>query len=306
MDRNRLLGLLFGTLAALIGGAWQVLTRQATTTVLAPMDLALLRYTIPALLLLPLLRRTGLWPRGAPGTALLVMAVGGGLPFGLVAMTGTRFAPSAHMGVLMAGASPLMAAALAWLLWREKVSGLRAMGLALMATGVLLLGAKGSSVLASGAEVWRGDALFLLAALLWAGYSLAFGRTGLTPWQGAAVVSAWSALLLVPLWVGSVLLGSSRLFAVAPAELLWHALFQGVVAGLFGLWTVSAAIARLGASQAAAFGALAPVVSALGGWWWLRDPISAWDLFAVAAAVLGVLLASGAWPIGRARRPAGR
>lgn len=294
MDRNKLLGLLLGLLAALIGGAWQVLTRQATTTALAPLDLALLRYTIPALLLLPLLRRTGWWPRGAPPGALLVMGLGAGLPFGLVAMTGTRFAPSAHMGVLMAGASPLMAAALAWLLWREKPGGTRTAGLVLMAGGVLLLGAQTLLHFAPGADAWRGDALFLLAALLWAGYTLAFRRTGLVPWQAAALVSVWSAFLLAPLWGWSAWQGTSRLFEVSPAELLGHALFQGVVAGLLGLWTISAAITRLGAAQAAAFGALAPVVSALGGWWWLGDALTAWDLLAVAAAVLGVLLASGA------------
>ena len=67
ISRNQLVGLLLGAAAALIGGSWQVLTRLATTSAtakLAPIDLALLRYSIPALLLLPFLRLGGLWPRG--------------------------------------------------------------------------------------------------------------------------------------------------------------------------------------------------------------------------------------------------
>jgi drug/metabolite transporter (DMT)-like permease len=142
-NRSKLIGLLLGTAAALIGGAWQVLTRLATTSTTAkldPVDLALLRYAIPALVLLPLLRRGGLWPRGVSKPALLVVLGGAGLPFGWVAMSGTRFAPAAHMGVLMAGASPLLAALLAWAIWRERPIGLRALGLVGMAVGVGLLG----------------------------------------------------------------------------------------------------------------------------------------------------------------------
>lgn len=296
--RDTLLGLLLGTTAALIGGSWQVLTRLATTSTTArldPIDLALLRYGIPALLLLPILRRGGLWPREVSKPALLFVLAGAGLPFGLVAMSGTRFAPAAHMGVLMAGASPLIAALLAWAIWREQAGGWRALGLAAMAVGVSLLGARSISTFdLGGTGTWRGDALFLLAALLWAGYTLAFRRSGLAPWHGAALVSAWSTLLVLPLWIWSAVHQGSSLLQVAPQTLLLNAAFQGVVAGLLGLWTISAAIIRLGAAQAAAFGALAPVVSALGGWWVLGDVLSALDWIAVACAVIGVLLASGA------------
>jgi drug/metabolite transporter (DMT)-like permease len=297
-NRSKLMGLLLGCAAALIGGSWQVLTRLATTSTTAmlnPIDLALLRYAIPALLLLPILRRGGLWPRDVSKPALLFVLAGAGLPFGLVAMSGTRFAPAAHMGVLMAGASPLIAAVLAWVLWRERAGGWRALGLAAMAVGVGLLGARSIATIdLSGAGTWRGDALFLLAAMLWAAYSLAFRRSGLAPWHCAALVSAWSTLLVLPLWIWSAAHQGSSLNQVAPQTLLFNAVFQGLVAGLLGLWTISAAIVRLGATQAAAFGALAPVVSAVGGWWVLGDSLSALDGLAVAFAVVGVLLASGA------------
>ncbi len=68
-----------------------------------------------------------------------------------------------------------------------------------------------------------------------------------------------------------------------------------MLAGLLGLWSFNVAIRRLGAAPAAAFGALAPVVSALGGWWWLGERLSGLDLLAVACAVVGVALASGVW-----------
>lgn len=83
--------------------------------------------------------------------------------------------------------------------------------------------------------------------------------------------------------------------ALPAADLAWQALWQGLLAGVLGSWTYSVAIARLGAAQAAAFGALAPAVSALGGWFLLGDALTAVDALAVGAGVCGVALASGAF-----------
>ncbi|MBX3600006.1 MAG: EamA family transporter [Rubrivivax sp.] len=283
-------GLAMGLAAALIGGGWQVATRQATTGAFEPTDLALIRYGVPALVLLPVLARGGLLPPGVPRLLLALLVLGAGLPFGLLAMTGSRHAPAAHMGVLMAAGSPLIAAALAWALWRQRPSPQRLAGLALMALGVALLA--GSSLAGWSPAHARGDLLFLLAALLWAGYTLGFRRSGLGAWQAAALVNAWSLLLVLPALAWQ---GGSALARAPAADLGWQLLWQGLLAGLLGLWTYSRAIALLGAAQAAAFGALAPVVSALGGWWWLGDRLGGSDLLAIAAAVAGVLLASGAW-----------
>ena len=286
-----------GAAAALIGGGWQVVTRQATTTSLAPEDLVILRYGIPALLLLPLTLRAGLWPTGLSWRMLVLLVAGAGLPFGFVAMSGTRYAPVSHMGILMAGASPLIAAALAWLLWRELPDRSRAGGLALMLLGIGLLG--WHSLSGWSADTWRGDVLFLLAALLWAGYTLGFRRSGLSPWQAAGLVNLWSAGLVL---VWAVLRGGTRLLEAPPVDLAWQVAWQGVLAGVLGLWTFSVAIKHLGAAHAAAFGALAPVVSALGGWWWLGEALTLLDVLAIGAVVAGVLMASAVFTPSRPRR----
>lgn len=301
IDRSRLLGFAMGVSAAMIGGGWQVATRMATTTAgVAPGDLAILRYGVPALLLTPVLWRTGLLPRGVSRQRLLLAWLGAGLPFGLLAMWGTRHAPPAHMGVLMAGASPIIAAVLAWIIWRERAGGLRTLGLGLMACAVLLLGA--GSLLTWSNDTWRGDLLFLAAATLWAMYGLVFRRLGLTPWQAAALVNTWSALAVLAWALVRSMQGDSIALGTQPvAVLARQALWQGLLAGVLGLWAYSIAIARLGAAQAAAFGALTPVVSALGGWIWLGDRLSSIEAVAVAVAVVGVALASGAFTAGAPR-----
>lgn len=138
---------------------------------------------------------------------------------------------------------------------------------------------------------WRGDLLFLLAALLWAVYTLAFRSSGLTPWQGAAVVNLGSALLLLPVLLVA---GAPRLLSAPWSDVAWQALGQGVAAGLLGLVVYSVAIARLGPARAALSAALVPLLTAAGGACLLGEPVSGALLAAVLLVVPGVALGSGA------------
>ena len=90
----------------LIGAGWQVATRLGTTTSLQPVDLALMRYCVPAILLAPVWWRVRPVPSGIDRRVLIAMLVGGGLPFGLLGMAGSQFAPVAHMGALLPGSMP--------------------------------------------------------------------------------------------------------------------------------------------------------------------------------------------------------
>ncbi len=282
-----LLGCLAGVLTACIGASWQIVSRSAALTPLGPLELAVLRYALPALILLPVLWPVGLKPAGVSWGVLFVLVCSSGLPFGLMAFWGTRFAPSAHMGVMMAATGPLMTAGLLWLVERRRITHWQALGLAAIAASVLLL-ASGS--LHSTSSTWRGDALFLLAALMWSGFGLAFRRSGLTAWQAVAVVNAWSALAVLALaWV----VGVPGFAQIDGRMLALQALWQGVMAGVLGLVSYTAAVRLLGAQAAAAFGALVPVLAAWGGWWILHEPLTVHVLIASSLATVGVGLAVG-------------
>jgi drug/metabolite transporter (DMT)-like permease len=289
MDRNLSAGLLAALAAAFIGSAWQLVSRHGVTTTLGPMELALMRYGIPALLLAPL------WfgnKRIAPKASRLVLAllvIGGGLPFGLLVLAGAQWAPASHMGIFMAGSLPLFTAIGAWLHKGQKVEGARLVGLACIAIGMALFAA-GS--FRSGSLDWRGDLLFLAAAMLWAVHSLAFARCGLTPWQGAAFVNGWSALLLLPVLS---IAGAPRLLLSAPwPDVALQAMAQGVVAGVLGLVVYMVAVARLGAPRASLSAALVPVLTTLGAAVWMNEPITGAVLLTLALVVPGIVLASGA------------
>lgn len=295
MDRTLSTGLLAALAAALVGSAWQLVSRHGVTTTLGPMELALMRYGIPALLLAPLwfgIRRIA--PK-APRLARVLLVAGGGLPFGLLVLAGAQWAPASHMGIFMAGSLPLFTALGAWLHKGQKVGGIRLLGLGCIALGMVLFAAGSFS---GGSLDWRGDLLFLAAAMLWAMHSLAFAHCGLTPWQGAAFVNGWSALLLLPVLA---LAGAPRLLTAPWADVALQATAQGVVAGLLGLVVYMVAVARLGASRASLSAAAVPVLTTLGAAYWMGEPITGAVLAALALVVPGIVLASGAVRTGAKR-----
>jgi len=297
MDRSNLpIGLFAALAAALAGSAWQLISRHGVTTTLGPLDIALLRYGIPALLLCPLWLGKGRGSTRAPRMALVLLVIGGGLPFGLLVLAGAQWAPASHMGIFMAGSLPLFTAIGARVHRGEKVHGVRLVGLVCIAIGMVLFAAGSFQ---SGSLSWRGDLLFLAAAMLWAVYSLAFGHCGLTPWQGAAFVNGWSTLLLLPaLWI----VGAPRLLSAPWPDVALQAMGQGVVAGVLGLVAYSVAISRLGAARASLSAALVPVLTTLGAACLMGEPITAAVLLALALVVPGIVLASGAVRMGTGRR----
>lgn len=291
--RNLAIGVLAALAAALVGSGWQIVTRHGVTTSLGPVELAVLRYGVPALVLAPLwCRRTG-WPAAMSLGRLALLVLGGGLPFGLLVLAGARWAPAAHMGIFMAGCMPLFVALGGRLVQGDRLGRLRVLGLVLMALGVAALGL---GVWRDGLASWRGDLLFVLAAVLWAAYTLAFRGCSLSPWQGAALVNLGSAVLLVPV---VIVWGAPRLVTAPWTDVAFQALGQGVMAGVLGLVAYTVAIARLGAARAALSAALVPVLTALGAAWLLGEvpQRSAWA--ALALVVPGVVLASGAIVPGR-------
>jgi drug/metabolite transporter (DMT)-like permease len=288
--RSPAIGLGAAFASAAIAAGWQVATRAGVTTGgLTAFDLVLFRYGIPALVLLPLLLRHGLWPSAASPWLAVPLVIGGGLPFGLLAMSGAQLAPVAHMGALIPGTLPLFTVLLAWLLLGERLRPPQFAGFLVAGVGISLIA---SGALADfGLGTLAGDALFVTAAFAWAVFTIAFRAADIPAWHAAALVSLASALAALPLWLAA---GSTRLMAASAADLLWLAAIQGVLAGLAGFWTFAVAIRHLGAIGAALSGAMVPVLAALGGIVFLSEVPGPLVLGGIALTVLGIVAVT--WP----------
>jgi drug/metabolite transporter (DMT)-like permease len=131
-----------------------------------------------------------------------VLIAGVGAPYALVAATGLRFAPAYDGGALNPGCMPLFVVLIAAIVVGEKLSTTRILGLSLILAGaVTIVGwhAEGRGTAWSTSRTF-GDVLFLIAAFLTACFTLVMRQAKLDPLHAAALVSAGSLVIYLPIY----------------------------------------------------------------------------------------------------------
>ncbi len=290
----------------LIFASYPVATRAGVTGSFAPHDLMLLRFGVGALLFLPWLMlhfraiRRDAWLQGIP----LALFQGAGMA--ALVICGLQFAPANHAAALGPGVSPAWVALLGFLVFSKRSSARIIVGASLCAVGVFTLAwwsAAGLDV-----RVLAGDAMFLAASALGALYVLQLRAWGIGAVQGAALVTLYSALFVVPWYLYSA---PESLWQVAPLELLWQVLWQGILIGCVALVALNHAVERLGSARSSAMVALVPVLAAVLGFLFLGEVPSAAELAAILAisagvSIAGMLRTDAPVPIQAIRQPATR
>jgi drug/metabolite transporter (DMT)-like permease len=288
------LGGLLALVTVSIWAIWVVGTRQAVTVDLPLGWVGMLRFGVPALLLLPWWWRVGLLPRAVDWRLIALMVAGSGAPFLIIVAIGMRFAEAAEIGVLLPGTMPLFVALLSAAVEGERFAPIRIVGFTLAVAAMLAIG---------GPALLGGQGLgFLLVptgAFLWAVYTLAFRRAGLDPATATGMIAAWSTILLLPL---AVLESPAGLLRAGPAVFAVQVLSQSILSGVVALVCYGAAVRILGSSRAAIFSALAPALAALIAIPWLGEVPTALTVTGIGLAVVGVALGSGVIASGRGSR----
>ena len=269
--------------AVLIWASYPVATRAGVTGAFAPQDLMLLRFGVGVLLFLPYLAlhsravRRDVWLQGIP------LSVFQGAGMAALVICGLKFAPASHAAALGPGFASVWAVLLGFLLFARRPSARMIVGAVLSAIGAVTLAAWSASL--SEPSALMGDAMFLAASALGSLYVLQMRNWGIGAVQGAAIVTLYSALVVVAcqLWSGSSALGQ-----VAPLELLWQVLWQGILIGCIALVALNHAIARLGAERASALVALVPALSAVLGLLFLGEIPSSTEIAAIFVISAGV------------------
>ncbi|HWK01939.1 MAG TPA: DMT family transporter [Xanthobacteraceae bacterium] len=285
--RSALIGYLALVATVLLWSAWIVYTRQGVQHALPISVIAFLRMLVPALVLAPLIWRAGIFGRGHP-LALFFCVLGAGLPHIFIAATGLRYASAADFSAVVMGSMPIFVAILSALLFKESFGWLRTVGLISTVAGVLAIAQNG--LFSSNADVNFGHILFLVVALNYAGYTIGFRQSGLTPFEATGLVAFWSLLFILPFGLMPTIEYVRNGHA---GEIAFQAVLQGVLSNLIGLVTFSEGVRRLGASRSAAFTALVPVVATLMAIPVLGEWPDGWAITGVIFASIGVVLASG-------------
>lgn len=271
----------------LIWAGWILATRHTAGTALGTIDLGLIRYGVPALVLAPVWLKTGLLPRRLPALLLLLMVAGSGALFFQVAAFAIHATPASSVGVLLGGSMPLATALIGITFFGERPDRMRVIGFAAIIAGVALLLVR--SLAGTTGSGWIGYALLPAAATLWAIYTHAFRRSGLSPLEGSALIAVWS--FLIHLLLAGIF--GSTLASVPLKEIALQITSQGLLSGLVAMVAYGVAVRSLGGTQAAAFTALTPVLAMIGGALLLGERIGPFEIVAAIVTAAGVALSTG-------------
>ncbi len=215
----------------------------------------------------------------------------GGLLYAVLAYSGFVFAPAGHASVLLPGSLPLWTALLAAFILGTRITPARALGLLLIVAGDAMVG--GSSLLHAfdGGEVWKGDLLFVLAALCWSVYSVLARKYALEAVRATVAITAFAFAVYVPVY-GALLvlrLVPGQFLSAPLSQVVFQMVFQGVGSVAISGITFTRMIQHFGPVRSTMITALVPGLSALGAVFFLGEPLH-WNLSAgLALVTLGIL-----------------
>lgn len=247
-------------------------------------DVALLRFGIPSLLLLPFLR--GRWAKLSslnPVYVLMILA-GSGLPFFYAASIGGSTTSAAYVGALVPGAAPIFVALLAYILYTQKASMWKIFCLMLISVGIAALLWSDLQHLRSNAL--QGSAILLGASSLWAFYTIGLRKVGMDAIGCTILLCIPSFIILVTLVLCDVLPTNIGQFSLDDA--LPFILVQGFGVGVFASITYSYAIQTIGADKSAVIGSMTPAVASLLAIPLLGETLELNTMLGVALLTIGV------------------
>lgn len=279
---------LLGCLAALavvfIWSSWLVASRSGALSGLTVYDLAALRYGISGLVALPFVLYFKPWKTLSIGQ-MAVLTVLLGPVYILLVFNGFVFAPAAHGGIFMNGVLPVMTLAIGWLWLREAPRWQQLIAAAIILLSTILVVADQSKIAVAGS--WRGDLLFLAAAVFFSVYMILGRLWRISTTQVLLCSSVLNAIIYLPLWY--LFLPSS--FADASQnQIIIQSFYQGFVPTLLGILLLTAAVRQIGSSMAAAFMAAVPGMGALLSLMFLGEVLGALSWVALGLLTAGIAM----------------
>ena len=275
-------------ITSLIMGGFIVAGRFGVREVMSAADLTFYRY-LSGLFFLPLFFSKSLRTLGGlgwgPGMLITVLA---GWVFNMLLMTGFQFAPAAHGAVFGPGTMSMFAALFAWLFLGEKLTLWRIAGLVVLMMGLVMLG--GGGFFESNPDAWKGDLLFLSAAIFWGAFTVSIRYFNVEPLYAVAVVAVLSMVTFSPLYF---LFFDPAMFHAPLGDNLFHLFYQGVLVGGTAVVLFTISIPVLGPARTALFMAMVPVFGTLLGIPILGEVPGLVESTGIILVILGMLAAMG-------------
>lgn len=284
------LGIVAALMTISIWAGWMISMRVGATEQMNSFDLALLRYGVTGLILLPVFIRALPVYRTTPLKYLIGMLIGAGLPFFEFVSIGMQYAPVADAGLLITGTFPVLVTFAAVVIFKETLNRQRASGLFIVLIGVVAIFT--ASVAENRQEALYGDSFFMLAAVSWACFTVCLKMSGLKPWDAAAWLCVVTSFILMAYGVINTET-LSPFSGISLGTIVTQLIVQTALVGIITGFSYGYAVQTMGAENTSAIGAFTPALAVLGGYLILGEPVQGITWFGVAFVSIGVLLASG-------------
>lgn len=273
----------------LIWSGFSLTVRAIGTSPLSLADVALIRFSVPLILLTPMIPSHFKAIKKVQISDLLFILLGG-IPFLFLASWGASSTPTAYVGAILAGTPPFFVALLSYFFYRQTVSIKQTLTLSLILVGiaVMVIGETGSLT----SEMTHGILSLLSASLVWAGYTLGLKRAGLSAITVAIILSYLSFFITLGLVIFELIPTNFGNFSFH--EALPFLLVQGLGVGVLATIGFSYAVSQLGSAKSSIIGSISPGLTALLAVGIFNEAISVSILCGIGLTITGVLLSNRA------------
>jgi len=197
---------------------------------------------------------------------------------------------TATNGVILNSSIPIMIIVLGWLIYRETITRIQALGVAISLAGILAIITRGEPGVLAAFSLNKGDLIVLVGMVFWAAYTV-FLRMKPAEIPGLAMLACCGCIgviLLAPLCAFELLFqgGHAEFTPPTVAAMLYLGIFPSFVGYVF--W--NRGVAEVGANVAGIFVHLMPAFGALLAWLFLGERIYAYHIVGIALILAGIAL----------------
>jgi drug/metabolite transporter (DMT)-like permease len=199
---------------------------------------------------------------------------------------------TATNGVILNSSVPIMIIVVGWLVYRDTITRVQALGVVISLVGVLSILTRGDLGVLARFSLNKGDLIVLAGMIFWAAYTV-FLRMKPKELGGLAMLTCCSVVgifLLFPLFVAEMMWfdGRVEVNAATLAAMAYVAIFPSFVGYVF--W--NRAVAEVGSNVAGIFMHLMPVFGSILAWIFLGERIQLFHVVGIALILGGITLTS--------------
>jgi drug/metabolite transporter (DMT)-like permease len=197
---------------------------------------------------------------------------------------------TATNGVILNSSIPILIILFGWLVYRETITRVQALGVLVSLAGILAIITRGDPRVLADFSLNKGDIIILIGMVFWAGYTvfLRMKPAGLPGLVLLACCGCVGVAILLPLAAYEIAFqgGHAEFTAVTVTAMLYVGIFPSFVGYVF--W--NRGVAEVGPNIAGIFVHLMPAFGALLAWLFLDERIYLFHIVGIALILAGIAL----------------